>query len=386
MRSGCTSVPGLYLRNVTFGGPVLLREAHVDGQMDMEGAHIADKQEFDAQALHVGIGGLLMRGVQFGRRAIFWVITVDGTMDLRDSHVQQLDLEEAVVRDDLIVGGRRDNGSEQWLHWGACEGPQPCLNLRNARVGNLQDDDRAWPPHITLQGFTYTHLGGFGGDQRQDMRTRPIEWWRDWLGSDPVYSAQPYAQLASVLTAAGDRDGAADIRFYGRDRGRSELLRGCPVWAQKLLLAEQAAPDPAETPDDRKPCRWGTGIGLSVLQAFVGYGIGNYTFRAAGWTLALAFIGTAILLFAPGVRGPTQTRLTAEGAREQRGPRQKSPLLVLRCQPALVLLLVTLTPEFTEFFNDPKRERLSPGSTSRSRCLRSAVGRSGCSSSRHSRG
>ena len=127
------------------------------------------------------------------------------------------------------------------------------------------------------------------------MRNRPIDWWRGWLNRDPVYSAQPYAQLAGVLAAAGNRDGAADIRFFGRDRERSELLRGC-AWLQKLGPGRVSRMTTGRA-------RWGAGLGLSALQLFVGYGIGAYNFRAAGWGLLLAVIGTIILCFAPGVRG-----------------------------------------------------------------------------------
>lgn len=220
--------------------------------------------------------------------------------------MRQLDLSEAVVRDDLLVGGhiqsedRRD--PEERLQWdaGACGGLEPCLNLRNARIGNLQDDKFAWPAHITLEGFTYTHLGGIGGDQDQDMRNRPIRWWRHWLNRDPVYSSQPYAHLASVLAAAGNCDGSADIRF-GRNRERVELLRGC-TWKKLGLL---------KRPDGR-PCglhQYGAWLSMSALQMFIGYGIGDYSFRAALWALALALIGTVLLCFAPGVRGVRQKSL-----------------------------------------------------------------------------
>ena len=266
---------------------------------------------------------------------------MNGDLDLRDSHVRQLNLADAAVRGDLQFGGE-----ELQLHWDACDGPAPCLNLRNARVGNLQDDERAWPDQITLEGFTYTHLGGYGGEERQDMRNRPIDWWHRWLNKDPVYSAQPYAQLAGVLAASGNREGAADIRFFGRDRERSELLRGC-TWLQKLGLAER--------PEGDRPCRWGAELGLSALQLFVGYGIGMYAFRAAYWALALALIGTIILCFAPGVLGVRPTPLATT-----RGPRQKSLLWCFGASLHHVLPLVTISQEFSEFFNDPKRERLYP--------------------------
>jgi hypothetical protein len=329
---------GLFLSEVKFGGPVDLSDAHVDGQMGTVGASIADKQPFLAERLHVS--SFLARLATFGGAIDFAGLIVDGELDLRGSNVRQLYLGGAVVTD-LLLGG-----AELTLHWNACDGPAPCLNLRNARVGNLQDDEHAWPDRITLEGFTYTHLGGLGGEQRQDMRNRPIRWWRKWLNRDPVYSAQPYAQLASVFAAGGNRDGAADIRFFGRDRERSELLRGC-TWLQKLGLAEK--------PDDNRPCRWGAGLSLSLLQAFVGYGIGNYAFRAVLWALALALVGTVILWFAPGVRG-----VRPSPSATSRGPRQKSLVWCIGASLHQVLPLISINPEFNDFFNDPKRERLYP--------------------------
>jgi hypothetical protein len=334
---------GLLVRNVAFGGPVDLRRALIDGQMAMEDVSVANQRMFYAERLHVG-GDFIAHRVKFGGPVNLLLLVVDGGLDLRDSHVQQLDLRGAVVRDDLTLGGRFDNGSEGWLHWDYGDATGFNLDLRNARVGNLQDDERAWPPRNLLEGFTYTHLGGIGGDQRQDMRNRPIAWWRDWLSRDPVYSAQPYTQLASVLTAAGNRDHAAYIRFFGRDRERSELLRGC-VWLQKLSLVEK--------PDDGRLCQWRPAVGLGALQTFVGYGTGDYAFRAVGWALVLALIGTVILCFTPGVRG-----VRPSPAARRRGPRQKSTLWCFGASLHHVLPLVTISQEFSEFFNDPKRERL----------------------------
>jgi hypothetical protein len=335
-------VGDLLMRRVTFGGPVDLREAHVDGQLALIGAHVADLQDFVAVRLHVG-GDLLARNVQFGGAAFFTQAAVDGSLDLRDSHVRQLDLAGAVVRDDLLLGGEG-----YWLRWDYCDVGGPTLNLTNTKIGNLQDDELAWPPRITLEGFTYTHLGGFGGELSQDMRNRTTDWWRGWLSRDPVYSAQPYAQLAGVLAVAGNRDGASDIRFFGRDRERIELLRGCS-WLQMLGLVEK--------PADDRPCRWGPWVGLGALQYFVGYGIGNYGFRAVGWALVLTLLGVVILWFAPGVRGVKPPNWTVTKAR--RGPRQKSLVWCIGASLHRILPVISISKEFGDFFDDPKHERLS---------------------------
>jgi hypothetical protein len=84
---------------------------------------------------------------------------------------------------------------------------------------------------------------------------------------------------------------------------------------------------------------------------FVGYGIGVYSFRAAGWALLLALVGTAILCLAPGVRRVTPA---------SHGKRQHSVLWCFGASLNRVLPLVTISQEFNDFFNDPKRERLRP--------------------------
>lgn len=336
------SAGDLILSQVRFGGPVELGAARVDGRMFMLDANVASDQSFVAEEFHVG-RDMFLRGTTFGGPVDFLTMSVDGGLDLRNTHLRQLTMEGAVVGTEFVLGGLY-GADEQWLRWDACDGPAPCLNVRNLKVGNLQDDERAWPSRITLEGFSYAHLGGIGGEQHLDMRSRPIDWWRDWLNRDPVYSAQPYAQLAAVLAAAGNREGAADVRFFGRDRERTEQLRGC-AWLQELDLVDK--------PEDARPCRWGVGLALSTLQAVVGYGIGNYSFRAVACALALALAGTAILCLAPGVRGVRPSRMAT-----RRGPRQKSLLWCFGASLHQVLPVVTISEEFSAFFNDPGRERL----------------------------
>jgi hypothetical protein len=328
----------MFLTNAEFGGGVTLRGAHVHDNLALDAAKFAPGQPFDGNQLHVD-NSVFMRNVTADGDIDLVAATIGRNLDLRGSTLRRLDLSGATVNDDMRLASQGVR-----VTWQPSDESATPLVLRNTRIGNLQDDEHAWPSEFDLAGFTYTHLGGYGGEGSQEMRGRVLEWWHDWLAHDPIYSPQPYTQLASVLAAAGNRDAAESIRFFGRDRERIEALRGC-VWLQRLgLVAAPPAP---------RPCDWGSGVGLGILQVFVGYGIGGYTFRALYWAIGLALFGTVILRVAPGVRLPL--RLDPRSGRWQR---PKSTLWCFGASLSHLLPIVSLSPEFSDFFNDPERHRL----------------------------
>src|SRR4029077_17265018 len=69
------------------------------------------------------------------------------------------------------------------------------------------------------------HLGGFEGETGAEMRKRGMDWWDDWARRDRDCSPAPYAQVATALTNAGDRDAANEIRCLGHERERDEAWR-----------------------------------------------------------------------------------------------------------------------------------------------------------------
>ena len=315
----------LVLNDGHFASPVALDGSDVRGQLSIVNGSFSRGAALSMERVHVGRDVFFRNNIS-AEPVDMVGLTADG-VDLRGSTLGGLDLSNAVINGDLRLGGRFSNGEESWTKWAGGGGATASVVLRNTRAGALQDDDRSWDnAQLLLQGFTYQHLGGVGGVSQQDMRNRGIKTWRKWLARDPIYSPQPYAQLASVLAAGGNGDVANAIRFLARDRERIDTMRDCRwphLWDRTCNLTG-----------------W---IGLSILQATIGYGIGEYTFRAVWWTLALTMIGTVVLLFAPGGRGP--------------GPRK--PLLW--CFGAAlnhVLPVVSLSAEFNDFFNDPMRERL----------------------------
>ena len=173
----------------------------------------------------------------------------------------------------------------------------------------------AWPAQeqLHLDGFSFNHLGGFEGETEPVMRSRGMDWWdNNWARLDPNYTPAPYAQLAAALTSFGDRDAANEIRYLGRVRER-ETERGLAfVWS-------------------------------GFLQWVAGFGIGIYTFRVLYWVIGISFLGALYL------------RTRVKGVRDN----HRGFIWCYGASLARLLPVIEINKEFTDFFNDPERKRLT---------------------------
>jgi hypothetical protein len=166
--------------------------------------------------------------------------------------------------------------------------------LRNTHVGALQDwwrneTDNAWPKTLELDGFAYDRLGGrLGQGEEADMLARPVACFIDWLGKDPIFSPQPYEQLARFFRQAGEPGKADDILYEARNRRRRRALSKVDDHghAKKRNLRQ--------------------GLGLSVLCWTIGYGLGDRYFRVLWWVGGFTLLGT-LLLFAAGPHSPASS-------------------------------------------------------------------------------
>jgi hypothetical protein len=304
-----------------FASGVNLFDAHVANSVHMERA------TFDKPVLAPNMqvaGDMWLNESTFSAAIGLASARIGGDLQLSGAHIAKLDLTGATITGALVV-----SAATTWLPPAEPETQQ--LLLVNARVGGIQDGPvgasnacptglhppsvaNGWPVGQTMEldGFTYGHLGSSAGVEGADMRERPVCWWRWWLERDPDFSSQPYVQLASVMTAHGDQDSAADVLYYGRVR--------------ETRMAWESGHYP----------RW---MLLGALNVVTGYGIGTYTFRALVWIIVLTIIGVVLLTWSPG--GGQRTWLWRTGA-----------------SLARVLPGIEINKEFTDFFNDPKRRRL----------------------------
>jgi hypothetical protein len=301
----------LFMRGkATFKGDVSIGNAKIDGQLSLINSTF--EATLDGQGVVVG-QNLFMRSAIFKSPVSLPLARVGGALDLRGATLAGLDLTGAKVTQDLLLESRSA------VTWSQPHLGMPLLTLRNTQVGAFQDSPRAWPSVIVLEGFSYSHLGGFGAAGTDDARIRSVKAWKSWLakdgGPDRRYSPQPYAQLASVLVAAGGRDYANAILFAGRERERKQARR------------------------DHRSRRW---LWLTALSWLCGYGIGIRTFRVLPWILGSVAVGTAVLWFCAPVATHQKGLLWCAGASLDR-----------------LLPIIQLNKEFGDFFNDPERKRLT---------------------------
>lgn len=202
-------------------------------------------------------------------------------------------------------------------HWRESDNNSVGLILRNTRTTALQDSAEAWPARVGLEGFAYERLGGFGATVKDDANYRSIEQWEGWLAKtrygEKPFNPDPYVQLAKVLVASGKPDQAFAIQFAGREAERAQ------AW------------------HDRAWFRWAW---FSFLRWVFGYGIGPYTFFVLGWVAGSVLLGLLVL-------------------RQSRAARMKGVLWCSLASFSRLLPIIELNKEFTEFFNDPFRDRLS---------------------------
>lgn len=131
------------------------------------------------------------------------------------------------------------------------------LNLENATLSAIADDDKGWPEpgNLLLDGLVYER---FSGGAPKDARRR-----LGWLDRQRSFAPQPYRQLAKVLREEGDDSGARKVLFEMERRRRAQ---GPSKWYQRL---------------------WS-----SALKQTVGYGY--YPGNALRWLAGLTLLGMVL--------------------------------------------------------------------------------------------
>jgi len=295
----------LSMRSASFND-VILRGATVMGQIEMDGANVDGNLDADS----VSVGGTLFMRSDDRNQARFNSVDLEfasakGNFDIRGAKFARLNLWGASISGEMRIADK------------AVSTEIDDLDLPNAHVGSLSDNENSWPKfgHLRLDGFTFAHLGGYEGYSGAEMLARGAKWWdRSWARLDTDVASSVYEQLAAAFTAGGDRDATDEIHYR-----------------------EQVRADESNT-------GWAY-VRSGLLRVFAGYGIGSYMFRALGWALFLSIVGAVFLRF-----------WANKGIVELKHG-------VVWCFGASVnqlLPVVTLKKEFKDFFDDKAMNKFEP--------------------------
>ena len=271
----------VYLYAARINGTLTMSYSKFEGMVDMSSTSIG-------RDLH-------MWNVRFDEPTNLSSITVGSDLDVRGARLRGLDLTDARIKRDLLLGLE---GYEK-IVWESYKDKNrksrnPKLTLRNASAGRLQDTKDTWPDKtinddlgiflcteigtlpctkkswtdetkqldLELDGFTYMRLGA----EEEAPNDRKSKWFIEWLARDKSYSPQPYRHLAGVLRAAGYEWRADNILYAGRAREHKESN----MW-------------------------WYRSVFLWVLWLLIGYGYGLRNFFALAWIFGFIIIGMIFL-------------------------------------------------------------------------------------------
>ncbi|MGA2169090.1 MAG: hypothetical protein ABSG62_12840 [Terracidiphilus sp.] len=219
----------LYLPNIQSEGEIRLLGAEITGQLNCNGAKLSTKGDaFSADGAKIGGDVALTDGFETEGALRLPGAEISGDLWIRGAKVAGVICHNTVIKGDLAwhrIEKSKDTG----------------LDLKGAKVKNLRDDKMSWPDegNLHLDGLVYEGLKLYEPSSDENIKNNtyskemPLVA-RDriaWLELQPekgAAAAQPWVQLANLLNASGDPEGAREVlyAYRRRSRGRNVLLRG----------------------------------------------------------------------------------------------------------------------------------------------------------------
>jgi len=214
----------LSIKGSAFKEKVDLSQTKILGGLNMNGSKFTGKLNMNGMEAD---GDLLMHGgAQFEEVVTLAFSKIGKNLNLSGSTLQGLDLTGTHVGSEFALS----SPPTRWLE-------KANLILRNTEVWALQVQDlpKAWPDKLGLNGFTYAILSGFASEGANDLVTREVSHFKEWLEKQKKYSPQPYEQLAKILRNEGRPDKADELLYAGKNRELSEV-KGLLNWLTLALL------------------------------------------------------------------------------------------------------------------------------------------------------
>ncbi len=210
-------------------GEVGLRRANILGHLDCSGGTF-DHQTglaFDANSITVMGYVLLSNG-----------FSALGGVSVHEANISgQLDCSSGifmVIQGDALILESAKVASTLFIRKAIFRG---ALNLTNAYVGQLVDDETSWPKQnrLLIDGFKY---GSIAGESPIDANSR-----LRWLALQPTeekwygFRPQPYEQLVKVLREMGHEKDARIIAIAKQREKRNTLNPLARVWSWVLRIS-----------------------------------------------------------------------------------------------------------------------------------------------------
>jgi hypothetical protein len=196
------------------GGTVFLNQRFsTDGEIRLTGAQIGSnfdcaggtfkntgKNAIFADKVNIRGHVFFRRGFSSEGDVVLFGAQIAGGLDCSEGRFSAIDLRTATVA-----------GIFRWVCVRSINGTR--LDLRNASVGSIADDETSWPTNLELDGFIYARISE--GPTSASARLK-------WLSQLEHFTAQPYQYLATLLRNSGDDAGARQVLFQMEDRRRQE--------------------------------------------------------------------------------------------------------------------------------------------------------------------
>src|SRR5580658_4903729 len=213
-------------------GMVRLLGATIGGNLDADGG-IFEKSKDDDDALaadRIKVTGNVI--LAYGFVAVGPVrlpgAEVKGQLDVEDAWLDELDLDSAHITGpftwkNIHKDHHPDFPKQEW---------KPSLDLADAKVGPLNDQEASWPEKgwLRLDGFVYDRIAAGPTDAKARLR---------WLGLQPDqlgYLPQPYEQLIAVSRQMGNEDQVAEVAIAKQWDRRKHGHLGWLGWIQNWFL------------------------------------------------------------------------------------------------------------------------------------------------------
>jgi len=227
----------VFLRNGFYAeGLVSLKGAEIGGDLDCTTAAFRNP----AQTLSFGGGVALGAEHVVTKGSVYFRngFEADGDVDLIGAQIGgNLVCDHSTILGELTAENVLIKGT---FFWTGINSPESTtLDLINATVGTIEDDEKSWPRsgNLILDGFVYGRISGGPRDSKSRLR---------WIGRQKNFRSQPYTQLAKILNDQADGDGAKTVLVEMESKARATSWSSLPwSWLVKETTGYGYYPDRA---------------------------------------------------------------------------------------------------------------------------------------------